>query len=246
MHKADYLEHLAADTARLREAAAGTLTETVPTCAPWTGADLLLHVAEVYRHKATTMRHNAWPSPWPPDFTGADPVAAYDDAYAELRTELSTRDAEETTLTWYPPEQTVGFWARRMAHEALIHRVDAELTAGLPITPIPADLAADGVDEVLTCFLAFATAEYPQAFEGALDALDGRTVRVDAGDSSWFVTLAPTITVAAEGTADATVTGDPDQVLLWLWRRVEDPTLKFEGDPLLPATLHTLLKVATQ
>ena len=45
-------------------------------------------------------------------------------------------------------EQTAGFSYRRQAHEALIHRLDAELTAG-ERTAIDARLAADGVDEVL-------------------------------------------------------------------------------------------------
>ncbi len=38
---------------------------------------------------------------------------------------------------------------RRQAHEALIHRVDAELTAGVPVTPLDPALADDGVAEVL-------------------------------------------------------------------------------------------------
>ena len=38
---------------------------------------------------------------------------------------------------------------RRQAHEALVHRVDAEQTAGLPVTDPGIALAADGVDEML-------------------------------------------------------------------------------------------------
>ena len=40
------------------------------------------------------------------------------------------------------------FIRRRQAHEALIHRIDAELTAG-DRTPMDTDLSADGVDEAL-------------------------------------------------------------------------------------------------
>src|SRR6516225_4382858 len=46
--------------------------------------------------------------------------------------------------TW-SDDHTVGFIRRRQAHEALIHRVDAELTAGTR-TPLDPALAADGVD----------------------------------------------------------------------------------------------------
>ena len=33
-------------------------------------------------------------------------------------------------------------------HEATMHRVDAELAAGLPIGPINPEVAADGIDHV--------------------------------------------------------------------------------------------------
>ena len=48
-----------------------------------------------------------------------------------------------------PTITRVDFVRRRQAHEALIHRLDAELVAGDP-TPVDRDLASDGVDEVLT------------------------------------------------------------------------------------------------
>ena len=43
----------------------------------------------------------------------------------------------------------VGTSYRRQAHEALIHRLDAEQTAGAAVTPLDPALAADGVAEVL-------------------------------------------------------------------------------------------------
>jgi len=42
-----------------------------------------------------------------------------------------------------------GFWVRRMAHETIVHRADARHAAG-DATDIPADLAADAIDEWLT------------------------------------------------------------------------------------------------
>src|SRR6266700_2763359 len=52
----------------------------------------------------------------------------------------------------------------RMAQETVIHRIDAELAAGLPVTPVPDDLAADGVDEVLKRMLAYGSATRPEDF----------------------------------------------------------------------------------
>src|SRR4029078_11382856 len=56
-------------------------------------------------------------------------------------------DPAEEAWTW-SSEQTVGFTFRRQAHEALIHRLDAEQAAGQG-SPLDPELPADGVDEVL-------------------------------------------------------------------------------------------------
>ena len=47
-------------------------------------------------------------------------------------------------------EGTTGAWARRMAHEALVHRVDAESVLGRPLAPAADGLAVDGINEILT------------------------------------------------------------------------------------------------
>ena len=64
--------------------------------------------------------------------------------HGELRAEFRAREPGAPAPTWFGPDQTVGFWIRRMAQETVIHRIDAELAAGLPVTPVPGDLAADG------------------------------------------------------------------------------------------------------
>ena len=51
----------------------------------------------------------------------------------------------------------LAFWARRQAHETTMHRVDVQLAAAAAappghLDPIPAELAADGVDELLMGF----------------------------------------------------------------------------------------------
>lgn len=47
-------------------------------------------------------------------------------------------------------ESRVGAWARRMAHGALIHRVDAQRAAESAISPVDVALPIDEVNEVLT------------------------------------------------------------------------------------------------
>jgi hypothetical protein len=68
------------------------------------------------------------------------PLAALGRAYGALRAEFRTRGPALPALTWYDPDQTVAFWIRRMAQETVIHRIDAELAARLPVTPVPGNL----------------------------------------------------------------------------------------------------------
>ena len=203
MEDSRYLECLAADYGDLRDAAsAAELTANVPSCPGWTVADLVRHVAEVYLHKVTLMRTGEEPREWPPPSLAAEaPLAALGRAYGALRAEFRTRGPGQPAPTWYDPDQTVAFWIRRMALETVIHRIDAELAAGLPVTPVPDDLAADGVDEVLKRMLAYGSVTWPEDFaemEGEhLASADGRDeITVAAGQAAW-----PAATVISPGPA---------------------------------------------
>jgi hypothetical protein len=134
-----------------------------------------------------------------------------------------------------------------MAQETVIHRVDAELAVKEPLLPIPPDLAVDGVDEILVCFLEYASTKWPQEFP-LLEKCDGRAVRIAAGDRSWSVQPTTGGVVVSESATDAAASGsgDPDKVLLWLWRREGDDAVRHEGDLSLIATLRELLFTATQ
>jgi uncharacterized protein (TIGR03083 family) len=244
------MECLDADLRRLRELAAGDLTQNVPACPGWTLDDLLWHVAEVYLHKAETMRCGAWPDPWPPERAGEPAGVALTRTYAALTEEFATRSMDSAAVTWFEPDQTVRFWVRRMAHESVIHRVDAELAAGVGVQAIADDLAIDGVDEVLKTFLAYSSTVWPEDYDGAVTSSGGETVLLRAGGAAWLVTIGPEV-ISAEtadpaAIADATVTAEPPAVLLWLWRRTDHRTVTIEGDAAVAGKLHDLLRVAMQ
>src|SRR5438270_1932777 len=154
------------------------------------------------------MRQGKFPRPWPPEVTGPS-LDLLDREYAQLTAEFAARKPDEETITWYDPEQTVGFWIRRMAQETVIHRVDAELALGEQLAEIPDDLALDGIDEVLERFLAFESVEWHEDFTGLPDtALPPVLVR--AGEGSWLVRAVPEgVTVTRAGdTAGAGATVD--------------------------------------
>ncbi|MGE5827670.1 MAG: maleylpyruvate isomerase family mycothiol-dependent enzyme [Micromonosporaceae bacterium] len=245
------LECLEADHARLRDVVAeADLTAKVPTCPEWSLADLVQHVAAVYLHKVECMRLGQQPPEWPPDFSGEEPRALLERGYATLTAEFAARAPESPAYTWFDPDQTVGFWIRRMAQETVIHRIDAELGAGGPVAPVPADLAVDGVDEVLRTFLEFEVRSWPDYFANDLAAAGGGTsVRVEAGSAAWLVRLAPDGVRVSPGEpdrADATVRGEPGDVVRWLWNRAGDDVVERTGDEAALARLGRVLTTATQ
>ncbi|MEV7964440.1 maleylpyruvate isomerase family mycothiol-dependent enzyme [Sphaerisporangium sp. NPDC088356] len=222
----------------------------VPSCPDWTVADLTGHVAKVYLHKTECIRLGAFPDPWPPEVTEPDPVAALDDAYAALTAEFAAHSPGDHAATWHEPDQTVGFWIRRMAQETVVHRADAELAAGLPVSPIPPDLAIDGIDEVLKLFVAYQSVRWREDFGALLDTPDKRPVSVSTSHHAWTVTATPFGVEAADAVTgfggDALVSGDAAPLLLWLWNRAGDDAVRLSGDPALLAQFHALRTIATR
>lgn len=158
---ARYLEHLRTESARFRDALVDADPGAqVPSCPDWRAIDLLAHMTEVQSWWAERLETRPAPpgsEDNPPADRGewTDMLAAYDDAHARLMAALDGLDPGEAVWTWSSKEEdhSVRFLGRRQALEALIHRVDAEQTAGgsvdAQLSPIDAELATDGVDEVL-------------------------------------------------------------------------------------------------
>ena len=252
MDNSRYLECLAADYGDLRDAAAAAeLTVPVPTCPGWTMGDLVFHVGEVYLHKVTVMRTGEWPKQWPPPGAEQEPeLPLLGRAYGELIAEFGARQPTDATPTWYDPDQTVAFWIRRMAQETVIHRIDAEQAAGLPVTAVPGDLAVDGVDEVLKRFLGFDVPGLEQLEGGHLASDRGEsTITVMAGRTAWTVRPSPREVVVDDGASDSprvVIAAAPDAMLRWLWGRAGDDTVRLTGDPAWAGYLRRMLVAATQ
>src|SRR5260370_25148962 len=78
-----------------------------------------------------------------------------------------------------------------MAQETVIHRIDAELGTGQPVAPVPADLAVDGIDELLKVFVAYSVAEWGDYFTDILAGSPGRTYTVRTGGAAWRARARP-------------------------------------------------------
>jgi uncharacterized protein (TIGR03083 family) len=244
MDYATFVDHVRHDGRRLAAAASGNLSIEVPACPGWSVSDVVSHVAEVYEHKIVCTELGHAPDPWPPTWhADRDPVEWLADAHGRLLRMFEASGPDSPSATWWPPDQTVGFWARRMAHETAVHRVDVEAAIGTP-TPVDADLAVDGVDEILVIMLKGDWSDDADA-----DAA-GQRVTISTGGRTWCVTLRQESVEVTPGDAGAdaaaSIAGDPSDVLLWLWGRAPDACVLRSGDEVALRLLRSRLVLATQ
>ncbi|MFE1176549.1 maleylpyruvate isomerase family mycothiol-dependent enzyme [Streptomyces sp. NPDC058773] len=152
----EYCAHLLAETDRLREIVrTADLSVTVPTCPDWTLADLARHVGGAHRWVGAVVTGRATDYVDPegvPDAKGPGDDAAELDAWLAdgvERTVTALREAGPDVAVWnWAGQGGTGFWSRRMAHETVIHRIDAALAAGAAFD-VPPELAADCLEEWL-------------------------------------------------------------------------------------------------
>jgi hypothetical protein len=74
------------------------------------------------------------------------------------------------------------------------------------------------------------------------------TLVVSTGDHSWHLDMKPDTVDVNEGggDADATVTGEPSDLLLWLWGRAPDSAVTTTGDEGAVRRLRERLARTTQ
>lgn len=245
----DYLAWIESDARLLLDAARSAPQAPVPSCPGWAARDVADHVGCVYAHKVACIRLGRRPEPSDlPDVPDDDePLFAwFDEQRLELLDELRSHRPGDPAWTWFDNDQTVGFWARRMAHETAIHRVDAELAAGRPLTPHDDVLALDGVDEVLGTFLAA-----DDVLESETrDIGTGGSVLVEAGGRRWLLELpdggSRVQAVAGPLDADVRLVGSASDVYRALWNRPTDAEVARGGDPDVLARLDERLRIATE
>lgn len=264
---ADYGVVIARESARAADAlAAAPLGRSVPSCAGWSAADLAYHLGEVQDFWSNLVDG----APTGPDDLEETARRPDDELVPFLRTRtaallaaLAARDPADPCWSWSPTGGTVGWVYRRQAHEALVHRVDAEQTADLPVTDPGVELAADGVDEMLGVMVSGLP-------PWAAFTPDGSRVRVLATDArrDWvlasgrFAGTSPrtgtsydeecaelvrgTQADGADQDVDATISGTAWELDLWLWGRSAGKTLERDGDQRVLERLRALIVESTQ
>lgn len=240
-----YLELILADSNALLRAVQRDPDAAVSTCPGWTATDLVGHVGQVYEHKTLCMTLGHQPRAnqriSPPKQSPALSTWFIEQRDTLLE-QLTERGPTQATSTWFPPDQSVGFWYRRMALETAVHRVDAELATGTR-TPVDPELAIDGIDE-LVGFLVHDFGDSPPITEGA-----GRTIRLQSGQHRWTLTLRTdgVDRAADDSDVDGGMKAAPQDLLLHLWNRDRDNlTVQTWGDPTALVTLATRFAAETQ
>ena len=233
MDHTDFLAAIATDGESFIEACvAAGLGAPVASCPGWTVADLLWHMAEVHDFWRTVVADGLphWDAYTQPPRPADDDLAAFYRAGLAATVEV-LRDADPDTAVWtWSNDKSLGFVVRRMAHETMIHRWDAQSAAGLPST-LDAPLASDGIDEFLTHFI----------HDAAVDAAAvAGSVHIHCGDvaGEWTIREDPdgALDVTREhAKGDCAIRGGAGDILLALWRRTPLSTVDVVGDAAVAA-----------
>jgi uncharacterized protein (TIGR03083 family) len=245
-----FLDHLALESARFRAGLADAPPGApVPTCPDWDADDLLAHLTdvqwfwgEIAERRVTTASdvkalESARPER-PADRAGL--LELFDRASDRLHRVLS-QTPPETELWMWADDHSAAYIMRRQAHEALIHRIDAELTAGVDCSPVDCRLAADGVDESLRIMRGFTPedglAADPTGEPVTISVVDGmhtwtvgpvHVTGTDTDGNTWDVHRM-LVTDGSEPSV-AEICGTAADLDCWLWNRPTKEAIAFTGD----------------
>jgi uncharacterized protein (TIGR03083 family) len=213
----------------------------IPTCPDWSLRDLAAHLGRVHRWAAEIVRTRA-AQRIPFDDVPGTQCPAERAAQAEWLTAGAERMIAAITEAGSAKAWAFGsiapatFWARRQAHETMVHRVDAELAMGRAAV-VDARLAADGIDEWLWQLRgprrqAPGAAPLPPGAVLSLHAADDR-----CGVRDWLVSAGGDGIIVRDGNgpADVSVAGRAAALLLVLVRRLapDEENVSVTGDPAL-------------
>lgn len=241
----DFMTAIASQSDRFIEAIGGCdPAEPVPTCPGWTADDLLWHLTEVHAFWAAILRRRAQTDEEQQAVEAAKPARPADRAStvelfrtqtATLLDELRQREDDEPAWFWLDTAKTVGSTRRMQAHEATMHRVDAELTAGLPPAPIDPELAADGIAHAVEVMWAWWSTLPGFEFVPVGPAIDLQATDLPrrwivhagrwrgVGQSGTSYDEPGAVLAATDADTGASVTGTAVELYRWLWGRGPDP-----------------------
>jgi uncharacterized protein (TIGR03083 family) len=224
-----YLAALSADSQAVADLAGGHLDAPVPGCPDWAVSDLVSHLGGVYSWVWLVMQAGTDKPDKNRDRAPGDRSQLIDWFQGERARAigaLESKEPDQPAWSFVGPRH-VGWWRRRQAMETAIHLYDVEAAAGRPRAVAP-ELAADGVDEMLTEFLPGWLAHQPVAgLEGTLH------LHCTDAEGEWVLDFSgEAVDVRREhAKADTAVRGPASDLFLWVWNRtpLDTPGLEVFG-----------------
>jgi hypothetical protein len=159
-----------------------------------------------------------------------------------LVAQLAAREDAQPAWSWFATDQTVGFTRRMQVHEATMHRVDADFTAGIASGSIAPEVAVDGVAHAVEVMLAWwgtnpgfefhpgaGTVELRLNDAGSRLVVGGRWRGVGRSGKEHDE---PGIVFATHPEPVATISGTAEEVYRWLWGRGPEPVMSGDQEAL--------------
>jgi uncharacterized protein (TIGR03083 family) len=228
-----HLSALAADSEALADLAEESLDRPVRACDDWTVADVVGHLGGVYNWVWLIARADGERPDKDREKPPSDEPSLVDWFREQRRAVLDALSSSEPgDPAWVfvrTANPTIGWWRRRQALETAVHLYDVEEAVGRP-RPIDPDLAADGIDEMLTEFLP------GYLRRNRVDGLEGSFhLHCTDTDGEWSLDLSadPPVVERTHTKADTAVRGPASGLYLWLWNRAsaESAGLEIFGRP---------------
>jgi Mycothiol maleylpyruvate isomerase N-terminal domain len=186
----------------------------------WDLEALLFHLANTFQRASAQLEApDRAAEVVPPVRLAGSALECFEESRVALVSALREHDPADPCWNSVGEDLTVGFLARRLAHESAIHRIDAEVARGAATTIDP-ELAADGVDERLFVVLAH------HSEEGELPELGGSICLICSDrDAAWSIDASRGRfrVRAGRGPADAAVVATASDLFCFSWSR---PTIR--------------------
>ena len=230
LEPAEYHRLLHVETARMAAIAPDMLSAEIPHIEGWTVHSIVGHTGWLLRYVSLNLA--ASPDEAPPRSAVGEPPIGPDVLgwFAEgadlAASALADADLDTFRPSWTGP-QPASWWLRRTAQELAMHRWDAYAAIGVP-DPIDAELARDGVDEVLEFFV-------PNRMQFETLAGSGETMHLHATDldhGEWLLELLADEVRWEHGHAkgDVAAKGTTSDLLLLMWSRLPPSRLELFGE----------------
>lgn len=226
----EYRRYFLSETTRLAQTQPEQLGMEIPHLDDWTVRTVLEHTATVFQFVSLAM------STGPDDKPDVStlPAAPKDSSvigWFEESAQLAAQAIDDVDLssmrpTWTGP-QPASWYVRRLAHEVSVHHWDVQTATTTP-DGIEADLAVDGVDELLEIYA-------PRRMDFDVLAGNGETIHLhatDHGQGEWLITLKEDHIEweHSHTKADVAARGSASDLLLLLWGRRSHAELEIFGD----------------